>query len=132
MEIDKKRLFVFLLLVLFILSDCAIWRSKEELRITSPTERAELKYPRKTTVTWTTISKADNYAVIVEYSGEPYDYTSQNYYPLTKSNEGKVFTTKTTHTFHGIGGQVHRIKVMAYRKGKVIAETNWRYIDFLS
>ena len=115
--------FIAFYLILFV-SSCSILKPDSNLEIISPKEKAVLTYPRKTTVKWTSIPSADQYAIIIEY------YSSKDFYPLKKQNEGKIYTKETKYTFNGVGAQVHRFKVIAFKKDKILGETNWRYIDY--
>ena len=115
---------VFLFSIVTILSSCGIIKPNNKLEIISPKEKAVLTYPRKTTVKWTSIPRADQYAIIIEY------YSNKDFYPLRKQNEGKIYTKETKYTFNGVGAQVHRFKVIAFKKDKILGETNWRYIDY--
>jgi hypothetical protein len=121
---------VFLFSIVTILSSCGIIKPNNNLKIISPKEKAILTYPRKTTVKWTSIPRADQYAIIIEYTGSPYDYSAKDYYAFHKQNEGRIYTKDTKYTFNGVGAQVHRFKVMAIKKDKILVETNWRYIDY--
>jgi hypothetical protein len=111
-------------IILTSLVSCGILKPETNLEILSPKEKAIFSYPRKTTVKWTTIPNADQYAIIIEY------YSAKNFYPLRKQNEGKIYTKETKYTFNGVGAQVHRFKVIAFKKDKILGETNWRYIDY--
>lgn len=121
---------VFLFSIVTILSSCGIIKPNNKLEIISPKEKAVLTYPRKTTVKWTSIPRADQYAIIIEYTGSPYDYSAKDYYAFHEQNEGKIYTKETKYTFNGVGAQVHRFKVIAFKKDKILDETNWRYIDY--
>lgn len=121
---------VFLFSIVTILSSCGIIKPNNKLEIISPKEKAVLTYPRKTTVKWTSIPRADQYAIIIEYTGSPYDYSAKDYYAFHEQNEGKIYTKETKYTFNGVGAQVHRFKVIAFKKDKILGETNWRYIDY--
>ena len=121
---------VFLFSIVTILSSCGIIKPNNKLEIISPKEKAVLTYPRKTTVKWTSIPRADQYAIIIEYTGSPYDYSAKDYYAFREQNEGKIYTKETKYTFNGVGAQVHRFKVIAFKKDKILGETNWRYIDY--
>jgi hypothetical protein len=121
--------FIAFYLILFV-SSCSILKPDSNLEIISPKEKAVLTYPRKTTVKWTSIPRADQYAIIIEYTGSPYDYSAKDYYAFHEQNEGKIYTKETKYTFNGVGAQVHRFKVIAFKKDKILGETNWRYIDY--
>ena len=115
---------VFVFSIVTILSSCSILKPESNFEIISPKEKAVLTYPRKTTVKWTSIPRADQYAIIIEY------HSNKDFYPLRKQNEGKIYTKETKYTFNGVGAQVHRFKVIAFKKDKILGETNWRYIDY--
>ena len=122
-NVNLSKGFIALYLILFV-SSCSILKPGSNLEIISPKEKAILTYPRKTTVKWTSIPRADQYAIIIEY------YSNKDFYPLRKQNEGKIYTKETKYTFNGVGAQVHRFKVIAFKKDKILGETNWRYIDY--
>ena len=124
-----KKIMMFFGSILFF-SSCSILKPNNNLEIISPKEKAILTYPRETTVKWTSISRADQYAIIIEYTGSPYDYSAKDYYAFEKQNEGKIYTKETKYTFNGIGAQVHRFKVIAFKDDEILGETNWRYIDY--
>jgi hypothetical protein len=115
---------LFLFSIVIILSSCGIIKPNNKLEIITPKEKAVLTYPRKTTVKWTSIPKADQYAIIIEY------FSVKDFYPLIKQNDGRIYTKDTKYTFNGVGAQVHRFKVIAFKKDKILVETNWRYIDY--
>jgi hypothetical protein len=121
---------LFLFSIVTILSSCGLIKPNNKLEIITPKEKAVLTYPRKTTVKWTSIPRADQYAIIIEYTGSPYDYSAKDYYAFHEQNEGKIYTKETKYTFNGVGAQVHRFKVIAFKKDKILGETNWRYIDY--
>ena len=115
---------LFLFSIVIILSSCGIIKPNDKLEIITPKEKAVLTYPRKTTVKWTSIPKADQYAIIIEY------FSVKDFYPFRKQNDGRIYTKDTKYTFNGVGAQVHRFKVIAFKKDKILVETNWRYIDY--
>ena len=115
---------LFLFSIVTILSSCGLIKPNNKLEIITPKEKAVLTYPRKTTVKWTSIPKADQYAIIIEY------FSVKDFYPLIKQNDGRIYTKDTKYTFNGVGAQVHRFKVIAFKKDKILVETNWRYIDY--
>ena len=48
-------------------SSCSILKPNNNLEIISPKEKAILTYPRETTVKWTSIPRADKYAIITSF-----------------------------------------------------------------
>jgi hypothetical protein len=103
---------------------------KNGFYIISPAERAEIDYPRTTTVIWTSVPSATEYILRVELSDAPFDYTATEFYPMPYGNQGIYRTTSTSVSFQGMGKQVHRFKVIAKQGDITIAETPWRYINY--
>jgi len=100
--------------------------------IISPREHESIGgFPRITTVSWTPILNATNYQIFVECASRPFDYSATQFYPIPCGDEPCQFsTTESSFTFNGVGQQVHRLKVIAKKRYKIIAESPWRYINY--
>ncbi|KKO89264.1 hypothetical protein AAW12_24485 [Sphingobacterium sp. Ag1] len=88
------------------------------------------QFPRTTKIEWTPVAQATEYEIIIEYSyadgpGHHSFNEAINFYPYIK---GK--TKAKAVTFDGAGAQVHRIKIQALNKDKIISETDWCFIDY--
>ncbi|QQT28633.1 hypothetical protein I6I99_14810 [Sphingobacterium multivorum] len=89
------------------------------------------QFPRTTKIAWTPVANATEYEVIVEYAamstnGERSFKDAVKFYPYLS---GK--TKAKAVTFDGIGAQVHRYKIQAINKDKIISATDWFYINYL-
>ena len=89
------------------------------------------QYPRTTKVTWTPIAKATEYELIVEYTivpgpGHHSFNEAVNFYPYLSRR-----TQSNTITFEGDGSCVHRYKIRAINKDKIISTTDWFFIEYL-
>ncbi|MDR2271238.1 MAG: hypothetical protein LBF27_10070 [Sphingobacterium sp.] len=89
------------------------------------------QFPRTTKVVWTPVAKATEYELIVEYTIVPggghhsFD-EAVNFYPYLSRK-----TQSNTITFDGDGSCVHRYKIRAINKDKIISTTNWSFIEYL-
>ncbi|MGJ1435130.1 hypothetical protein [Sphingobacterium siyangense] len=89
------------------------------------------QFPRTTKIAWTAVANATEYEVIVEYAamstnGDRSFKDAVKFYPYLS---GK--TKAKAVTFDGVGAQVHRYKVQALNKDKIISATDWFYINYL-
>ncbi|OOG18786.1 hypothetical protein BWD42_02155 [Sphingobacterium sp. CZ-UAM] len=88
-------------------------------------------FPRTTKIAWTPVAKATDYEIIIEYASGPGNAhlsfkEAVNFYPYIS---GK--TQSNSVTFDGAGAQVHRYKVQARNKDKIISTTDWFFIKYL-
>lgn len=88
-------------------------------------------FPRTTKIAWTPVANATEYEIIIEYDSTPGNghhsfKEAVNFYPYIS---GK--TQSNAVTFNGAGAQVHRYKVQARNKDKIISTTDWFFIDYL-
>lgn len=89
------------------------------------------QFPRTTKIAWTAVANATEYEVIVEYAamstnGDRSFKDAVKFYPYLS---GK--TKAKAVTFDGVGAQVHRYKVQALNKDKIISTTDWFFINYL-
>jgi len=88
-------------------------------------------FPRTTKIAWTPVANATEYEVIIEYASTPGNghhsfKEAVNFYPYIS---GK--TKAHAVTFEGAGAQVHRYKMQALNKDKIISTTDWFFTDYL-
>ncbi|MEI2273534.1 hypothetical protein OHD16_15405 [Sphingobacterium sp. ML3W] len=101
-------------------------------QILEPKNYAVLEqYPRNTKISWTPIASATEYEVIIEYGSGPGNShlsfnEGTNFYPYIS---GK--TKSNAVTFDGAGGQVHRYKIQARNKDKIISTTDWFFLRYI-
>lgn len=89
------------------------------------------QFPRTTKIAWTAVATATEYEVIIEYSsssgnGRQSFQEAVNFHPYIS---GK--TKAMAVTFEGVGACIHRYKIQALNKDKIISTTDWYFIDYL-
>jgi hypothetical protein len=85
------------------------------------------QFPRITKITWTPVANATEYEVIIEYASGYHDFEGPaDYSPYIR---GK--TKNRAVTFEGSGACVHRYKIQAINKDKIISTTDWFFINYL-
>ncbi|MGE8427986.1 MAG: hypothetical protein ACN6O7_08920 [Sphingobacterium sp.] len=102
------------------------------IHVIEPKNYAVLEqFPRNTKIAWEPVPNATEYEVFVEYGSGPgtshYDFNEgTNFYPYRSDK-----THTPAVTFDGAGAQVHRFKVVARNRDKIIAETDWFFIRYV-
>ncbi|MDF2517458.1 MAG: hypothetical protein K0R59_2754 [Sphingobacterium sp.] len=88
-------------------------------------------FPRTTRIEWTPIAKATEYEITMEIDQTP----GNGHKSFDKATIfGPYFVHKTPLTaisFKGAGAQVHRYKIQAKNKDKIISTTDWFFMDYL-
>ena len=89
------------------------------------------QFPRTTKIAWTPVANVTEYQVIVEYA-EMSTNRDRSFNDVIKFYPYLSGKTKAKAvTFDGVGAQVHRYKIQALNKDKIISETDWFFINYL-
>lgn len=88
-------------------------------------------FPRNTRIEWKPVANATEYEITVEIDQTP----GNGHKSFDKAiNFGPYFIHKTplhAISFKGAGSQVHRYKIQAKNKDKIISTTDWFFMDYL-